>query len=89
LEKLALLKGYPPKPLQSVDPSATLESIGIITGDTLIVKEMETAKSQVIGQPHTSDKILNGGPLMRKIVPADNSCLFTSIGFVLGGEDSY
>jgi len=26
------------------------------------------------------------GVLMRKVVPADNSCLFTSVGYVLNGE---
>lgn len=27
-----------------------------------------------------------GGVLLRRVVPSDNSCLFTSIGFVLNGE---
>lgn len=27
------------------------------------------------------------GVLMRKVVPADNSCLFTSVGYVLNGEE--
>lgn len=28
------------------------------------------------------------GVLMRKVVPADNSCLFTSVGYVLNGEQA-
>lgn len=29
------------------------------------------------------------GVLMRKVVPADNSCLFTSVGYVLNGEQAF
>lgn len=28
------------------------------------------------------------GVLMRKVVPADNSCLFTSVGYVLNGKET-
>lgn len=28
------------------------------------------------------------GVLMRKVVPADNSCLFTSVGYVLNGKQT-
>jgi ubiquitin thioesterase OTU1 len=40
-------------------------------------------------RPHIVDSKLGcPGILMRMVVPPDNSCLFTSIGFVLSGEYS-
>lgn len=37
-------------------------------------------------RPHIqSENFEDSGLLMRQVVPADNSCLFTSVGFVLNG----
>ncbi|PSN38997.1 Ubiquitin thioesterase OTU1 [Blattella germanica] len=91
---LHVLSGYPPKPLDLSGNDATLESRGIYSGDTLIVEEKkqtavtELGKDKVQGGRHHILDSQMGCPgiLMRKVVPADNSCLFTSIGFVLSGK---
>ncbi|XP_049843017.1 ubiquitin thioesterase OTU1 [Schistocerca gregaria] len=99
---LHVLSGYPPKALDLSDNEANLRNVGISSGDVLIVENKPGAKPKVISRndvipatrldndrvrPHVTDAISDfPGILMRKIVPADNSCLFTSIGFVLGGK---
>jgi ubiquitin thioesterase OTU1 len=92
---LHILCGYPPKPVDLSDSEATLELSGICSGDTLIVEEKEkhfVNSEQTISRleeprHHIVDSELGcPGILMKMVVPADNSCLFTSIGFVLSGE---
>ncbi|KAJ9573943.1 hypothetical protein L9F63_008685 [Diploptera punctata] len=94
---LHILSGYPPKPLDLSVTNATLESKGISSGDTLIVEEKQynvvseqptnVQDSAPKGRRHIMESEMgHPGILMRKIVPADNSCLFTSIGFVLSGK---
>jgi ubiquitin thioesterase OTU1 len=90
---LHVLSGYPPKLLDLSVSDATLESRGICSGDTLIVEERQQndvlsgKKNAIEPRHHIVDSGLGcPGILMRKVVPADNSCLFTSIGFVLSGE---
>lgn len=94
---LHVLCGYPPKPLDLSESEATLESRRICPGDTLIVEEKQPSivkSEQKISRveeprPHIADSKLGcPGILLKMIVPADNSCLFTSIGFVLSGEYS-
>ena len=66
---------------------------GIISGDTLIVEEKSPLyngkqKSEEIGRTHIVDEknfTNTPGVLMKKVVPADNSWLFTSVGYVLNG----
>lgn len=97
-----ILSGFPPKPVNLADASATLESLGICSGDTLIVDEKQGTSSggseaskvkdtkQVEQDAHfahiTESQLNCPGILMRKVVPSDNSCLFTSVGYVLGGK---
>ncbi|XP_068081647.1 ubiquitin thioesterase Otu1 isoform X2 [Anabrus simplex] len=91
---LHVLSGFPPKPLDLNCDDSTLEAIGIASGDTLIIEEKqpppdipEKTDSFLEGRHHIAESHLNRpGILMRKVVPADNSCLFTSIGYVLGGK---
>lgn len=94
---IQVLAGFPPKPVNLSDENATLEALLISSGDTLIVEEKQgTEKSlgsdtlkmeQDARLAHIAESQLNcPGILMRKVVPSDNSCLFTSIGYVLGGE---
>ncbi|XP_069687179.1 ubiquitin thioesterase Otu1 [Periplaneta americana] len=89
---LHILAGYPPKPVDLSINDATLESRKICSGDTLIVEEKQLVYSEhnaSCEEPrhHIVDSQLGcPGILMRKVVPADNSCLFTSIGFVLSGK---
>lgn len=86
-EKINILVGFPPKTLEITSNSQTLKSIGIKNGETLIVDEKTSEITpQIISGTMENDiriaEELNSsnGILMKKVVPADNSCLFTSIG---------
>lgn len=86
-EKINILVGFPPKTLVISSNSQTLKSVGIKNGETLIVDEKTSEITpQIISGTMENDiriaEELNSsnGILMKKVVPADNSCLFTSIG---------
>lgn len=86
-KRLHVLSGFPPKPLNLEQFNVSLESCGLQSGETLIVEEKQGNQEKQQIPRHTSDSQLGcPGILRRKIVPADNSCLFTSVGFVLGGK---
>ncbi|XP_013400633.1 ubiquitin thioesterase OTU1 [Lingula anatina] len=83
---LKIRSGFPPKLIPLDHNAQNLSDLPIKSGDTLIVEEDTAAKVA------REDKFLNNfqaqmqqnmGILMRKVVPADNSCLFTSVAFVL------
>lgn len=92
-EALHVLCGFPPRPINLNDETGSLEACGIISGDTLIVEEKPPLyngkqNSEDIGRSHIVDErgfTNTPGVLMKKVVPADNSCLFTSVGYVLNG----
>lgn len=98
LPKLQILSGFPPKVLNIMDETLPISAYGIASGDTLILEEKADSSNKSIAQttvmesntPNmTSDNeeySTSGGILMKHIVPADNSCLFTSIHFVLNGK---
>lgn len=92
---IKLLVGFPPKPLQKFDGS--IVDAGLKSGDTIIA-EVDTNSASVqqakienennVLKHITEQSIGEGVPLiLRKVVPADNSCLFTSMGFVVGGKN--
>lgn len=93
IERVCVLCGYPPKPIDISNDSKTLSEIGLKTGETLIVEE-KTLVATGTNKPAESRPVENGiashetigpcrpGILMKKVVPSDNSCLFTSIGKV-------
>ncbi|VVC32345.1 Ubiquitin-related domain,Zinc finger C2H2-type,OTU domain [Cinara cedri] len=92
---LKLLMGFPPKLIQKDD--ITVEDAGLKSGDTIIaegessshtfVPQVKVATESNIMKHVTDQEIGNEVPLiLRKVVPADNSCLFTSMGFVMGGR---
>ncbi|KAL0270875.1 UNVERIFIED_CONTAM: hypothetical protein PYX00_008148 [Menopon gallinae] len=94
---LRVLAGYPPKPINLSNNSLTLDSIGVNTGDTLIVEEKKdhvqnkenenpVPKPDDMSVQMYEEQINRRGILMRKVVPADNSCLFTSVGFTISGK---
>ncbi|KAM3960966.1 yod1 deubiquitinase [Aphomia sociella] len=96
-ERICVLCGYPPKPIDVSDDNKKLNDIGLKTGETLIIEEKAATASPA--QPSKPAKPLENGVashetigscrpgiLMKKVVPSDNSCLFTSIGFVLNGN---
>uniref|UniRef100_A0A1B6MJL6 Ubiquitin thioesterase OTU n=1 Tax=Graphocephala atropunctata TaxID=36148 RepID=A0A1B6MJL6_9HEMI len=96
--QLHVLHGFPPRPLDLSLDGNTLEACHINSGDTLIIemKELppEVSKSTHAEADnelnemlqHTSENLDVPGVLLKKTVPADNSCLFTSIGFTIGGR---
>ncbi|XP_050432475.1 ubiquitin thioesterase OTU1 [Adelges cooleyi] len=91
---IKLLFGFPPKPILQFDGSVA--DAGIKSGDTIIaevdtsssgVKETKIQTENAILKHVIEQEVGDGLPLiLRKVVPADNSCLFTSMGFVLGGK---
>lgn len=94
---IKLLLGFPPKPIQNFEGS--IIDAGLKSGDTIIaefdsnsagVQQVKVETESKILKHVTEQEVESGVPLiLRKVVPADNSCLFTSIGFVLGGNIYY
>ncbi|KAL4161549.1 hypothetical protein PRNP1_002103 [Phytophthora ramorum] len=70
-----VMTGYPPKMIEGSGES-TLSSLGVRTGSVLMLKESPDA-----GGARTQKST---SVFMRRVVPADNSCLFHSIGYALG-----
>lgn len=75
--------------------TSTIKTVGVVNGDTLIVedkaganvanpngaiKDQEKADEELAQSLAAADNSEFNGILMKKVVPADNSCLFTSIG---------
>lgn len=90
---IKLLLGFPPKPIQKFEGS--IGEAGLKSGDTIIaevdpsasVQQVKVKSESNILKHVTEQAVGDGVPLiLRKVVPADNSCLFTSMGFVLGGN---
>ncbi|XP_017134934.1 ubiquitin thioesterase OTU1 [Drosophila miranda] len=129
--QLHVLVGYPPKPLDLSEnrENENLKTVGINSGETLIVEEKAGAAAPtpsaiasgsgsstmeddealarqvssggsietgalnivqslepVISPEESGPNGIFNGILLKKVVPADNSCLFTSIRFVLNGK---
>lgn len=93
-ERICVLCGYPPKPIDISNDNKTLSEIGLKSGETLIVEEKSVPVQQSAKKPDVTKPVENGvshetigpcrpGILMKKVVPSDNSCLFTSIGNLL------
>jgi len=96
VSRLQVLTGFPPKVFDLSGDSKLLSEAGISSGDTLILEEKpanvesqstKTTNSSEQSRHHVSEN-QDGCPgiLMKQVVPADNSCLFTSIHFVLNGK---
>ncbi|CAH1176410.1 unnamed protein product [Phaedon cochleariae] len=96
INKLCVLSGFPPKVLDITKDNLNLSSCGLSSGDTLILEEKTVSDSEekaktasTLGSRDNADvqqHIESPGILMKFVVPADNSCLFTSINFVLNGK---
>ena len=94
VNQIKVLRGFPPSAIDLSNPSEKrLSECGIQERDTILVEELKAAEMipQTKGAPPT-DQLLSAqssmdatGILLRKVVPSDNSCLFTSIGFCLSG----
>ena len=89
-ETLKILKGFPPKPMNTENVAEKLSGLEIRSGETLIVEEDAQAKA-AIKQKRTENMLREmeaqmasqEGILVRQVVPANNSCLFTSVNFVM------
>lgn len=94
---MKILYGYPPRALSS-NESTTLDAIGLKDGELLTLDEsaVETVAAASVAsaslklQTTTSSssssaakQTTSAGRLMRKVVPANNSCLFTSVNFLM------
>ncbi|XP_057702694.1 ubiquitin thioesterase OTU1 isoform X2 [Corythoichthys intestinalis] len=81
-----IMVGYPPSSLDLRNEDAHLKDYPIKSGDTLIVEE-EKDKPKLSERPAvTKHPRLNTLPVLaRRVVPADNSCLFTSVNYVVEG----
>ncbi|KAK6472024.1 ubiquitin thioesterase OTU1-like [Huso huso] len=86
-----IMAGYPPSSLDLSNGDVHLQDFPIKSGDTLIVEE---EKNKPKPQPPLGVSKSNASPslpkdsspvLARRVVPADNSCLFTSVFFVVEG----
>lgn len=90
-ESINILCGFPPRQLDYSNDNIILSELKIVNGDTLIIDEKPiaatTASSNVSNDSSTIGERLQNdiiapieGILLKKVVPSDNSCLFTSIG---------
>lgn len=91
---MKILAGFPPKPLDLTNDNRKLDSLALQSGETLIVQEDRKAASEL---NQSNKRIIVGdtampaeippGILIRKVAPANNSCLFTSIHFAVSSGD--
>lgn len=90
--QLKLRQGYPPKVVDIGGDNALLSSLPFRSGDTIIVEQIEAKPTTAEdSQSHSQvDSLLThqledgaSGILTRRVVPADNSCLFTSTYLVM------
>ena len=76
--------GFPPAPLSLANGSATLGSLGLKNGDTVVVEPGASGGAQppppaVAPAPPASAL---GGVVVRRAIADDNSCLFNAVGCV-------
>lgn len=81
-----ILSGFPPKTMKLDDKTLTLESLSVKSGDTFtVVNENKDKKTQ----PEIKNTEKPQPGVRRKEVPADNSCLFYSVFYVIEGFLEY
>ncbi len=89
-----ILRGFPPVAMDVSNRAASLGQCGLQERDTVLVEELPAeikpvqatlSADSVPSEAEMGNSEIPTGILMRKVVPADNSCLFTSIGFCLSG----
>lgn len=93
-----LLTDFPPRPLDTSAELRKLDALPLRSGDTLILEEEVPRPEQHQQCPEGGSRTplrrvapplqpLEPGVLLRRVVPADNSCLFMSVYFALSGGD--
>lgn len=85
-ECIKIRQGYPPKVVDISGEDTALSALPFRSGDTLVVEEDSSLRQRK--QERLDDDLRKQisqceGILMRKVVPANNSCLFTSIDCVM------
>ncbi|XP_072281283.1 ubiquitin thioesterase OTU1 [Pyxicephalus adspersus] len=80
-----VMVGYPPASLDLRDGNASLGELPIKSGDTLIVEEDKSGPATVVKQRINDQTQPKAPAIVRQVVPADNSCLFTSVYYVVEG----
>ncbi|KPP66732.1 ubiquitin thioesterase OTU1-like [Scleropages formosus] len=81
-----IMVGYPPSSLDLRNGEAHLKDYPIKSGDTLIIEEEKNKpKPQASAAGGKGPQLESQPVLARHVVPADNSCLFTSIYYVVEG----
>ncbi|XP_077290955.1 yod1 deubiquitinase [Arctopsyche grandis] len=86
---LTLLAGFPPRPLPTAPPTITIAECGVRPGDTLVAETAPApapAPATARAPPPDVSGLVGRSPLIKHVVPSDNSCLFTSVGFVTSGK---
>lgn len=83
-----ILSGFPPKQLLLENKDEALSSVDIRSGDTLIIEEDKKALRVSLDSYKKSLSSAALGKITRKVVPADNSCLFASVSYVMLGDTS-
>ncbi|XP_044757088.1 ubiquitin thioesterase OTU1 [Coccinella septempunctata] len=92
VHSLQVLSGFPPKLFDITNENQTLTASGLTSGETLIIEERaENKQEQDPKMRASSSELLQAineqencqGILIKHVVPADNSCLFSSLFFVL------
>ena len=83
---IKIRQGYPPKVVDISCDDKELSALPFRSGDTLVVEEDISLRQK--RQEKIDDQLQNQinhakGILMRKVVPANNSCLFTSVDCVM------
>lgn len=94
--RLHVLTGFPPKAFDISQENTVLATSGLRSGDLIILEEKQPdpenkseqeKPSENVSRSHVSENVNDvPGILMKHVVPADNSCLFSSIHFVLNGK---
>lgn len=74
-----VMTGYPPKQIEG-DGSSMLTSLGVRSGSVLVLKEPLLAPGARPAAPVSV--------FIRRVMPADNSCLFNSISYAMGKNKS-
>ncbi|XP_035227077.1 ubiquitin thioesterase OTU1-like [Stegodyphus dumicola] len=87
-EEMKIYCGYPPKAVTVEAKSSRLDDINIHSFDTVIIeiqKEPVAADQGNTRRNVSASELIapQSGIMMRREVPANNSCLFTSIDFIL------
>ena len=88
-ETLKLLHGFPPLPIDMHDTGKSLQMLNFRSGDTVIAQE-DANLARPAATPRRAAALPSQpaqAMLTRDCVAANNSCLFTSIHFVLSGGE--